>query len=38
MEELTDYLTDALCREDMKRLITEDEAWKVFVEAAELSR
>ncbi|XP_051015291.1 apolipoprotein L3-like [Acomys russatus] len=32
-----DYLTDTLLREDLQRLITEDGAWKAFVEAAELS-
>ncbi|XP_036032687.1 apolipoprotein L3-like [Onychomys torridus] len=37
IEELTDYLTDTLCREDLKSLITEDGAWKAFVETAELS-
>ncbi|XP_036032387.1 apolipoprotein L3-like, partial [Onychomys torridus] len=36
-EELTDYLTDTLCREDLKGLITEDGAWEAFVEAAGLS-
>lgn len=38
VEEVTDYLTDTLLREDLKRLITEDRYWKAFVEAAELSR
>ena len=38
MKEVTDFLTKALSRDDLKLLITEDEAWKAFVEAAELSR
>ncbi|OBS82343.1 hypothetical protein A6R68_23668 [Neotoma lepida] len=37
IEELIDYFTDALCREDLKSLITKDGVWKAFVEAAELS-
>ncbi|OBS82347.1 hypothetical protein A6R68_23672, partial [Neotoma lepida] len=37
VEEVTDFLTDTLSREDLKRLITEDGPWKAFVEAAELS-
>ncbi|XP_052605181.1 apolipoprotein L3-like [Peromyscus californicus insignis] len=37
IEELTDYLTDTLCREDLESLITEEGAWKAFVETAELS-
>ncbi|XP_059104002.1 apolipoprotein L3-like [Peromyscus eremicus] len=37
IEELTDYLTDTLCRVDLESLITEEGAWKAFVETAELS-
>lgn len=38
VEEVVDYLTDTLGRVDLERLITEDGAWKAFVETAELSR
>ncbi|XP_060245107.1 apolipoprotein L3-like isoform X4 [Meriones unguiculatus] len=37
VEEVTDYLTDTFLREDLERLITEDQYWKTFVEEAELS-
>ncbi|XP_052017614.1 apolipoprotein L3-like isoform X7 [Apodemus sylvaticus] len=37
VEELTDKLTDTYLKRDLRRLITEDGAWKGFVEAAELS-
>lgn len=37
VEELTDFLTEVLCKRDLKSLITEDGVWKGFVEAAELS-
>lgn len=37
VEELTDFLTDVLCKRDLKSLITEAGVWKGFVEAAELS-
>ncbi|XP_028634741.1 apolipoprotein L3-like [Grammomys surdaster] len=37
VEELTDFLTEVLCRTDLKSLITEDGVWNGFVEAAELS-
>ncbi|XP_052605183.1 apolipoprotein L3-like [Peromyscus californicus insignis] len=37
IKELIDFLTKTLCREDLKRLITEDEDWKAFVEASGLS-
>nr|XP_048283339.1 apolipoprotein L3-like isoform X1 [Myodes glareolus] len=37
VKEVTDFLTKALSREDLEHLITEDGAWKAFVEAAELS-
>ncbi|XP_037053522.1 apolipoprotein L3-like [Peromyscus leucopus] len=37
MEEFTDLLTQTLSREVLKHLITEDETWEAFVEAAELS-
>lgn len=38
VEELTDFLTDSLCKRDLKSLITDDGVWKGFVKAAELSR
>ncbi|XP_041911664.1 apolipoprotein L3-like [Arvicola amphibius] len=37
VKEVTDFLTKALSREDLEHLITEDGAWKAFVEAAALS-
>lgn len=37
VEELTDFLTESLIKTDLRRLITEDGAWKGFVEGAELS-
>ncbi|XP_028634684.1 apolipoprotein L3-like [Grammomys surdaster] len=37
VEEFTDFLTEVLCKTDLRSLITEDEVWKGFVEAAELS-
>ncbi|XP_052017602.1 apolipoprotein L3-like isoform X2 [Apodemus sylvaticus] len=37
IEELTDFLIEAVLKTDLRRLITEDGAWERFVEAAELS-
>ncbi|XP_028727128.1 apolipoprotein L3-like [Peromyscus leucopus] len=37
VSEITDWLVGKYLREDLKSLITEDGAWKAFVEAAELS-
>ncbi|XP_034373311.1 apolipoprotein L3-like [Arvicanthis niloticus] len=38
VQESTDFLTEVLSKKDLRSLITEDGAWKGFVEAAELSR
>jgi apolipoprotein L len=38
MEHLTEYLQKAVSREVLQLLLTENEAWKVFVAEAELSR
>ncbi|XP_052017615.1 apolipoprotein L3-like isoform X8 [Apodemus sylvaticus] len=37
VEELTDFLTESLIKTDLRSLITEDGAWKGFVEGAGLS-
>ena len=38
VEEFTDFLMEVLCKSDLRSLIVEYRAWKVFVEAVELSR
>ncbi|XP_075815573.1 apolipoprotein L3-like [Microtus pennsylvanicus] len=37
VDNITTIITNKLCRDDLKLLITDDNTWKAFVEAAELS-
>ncbi|XP_075819629.1 apolipoprotein L3-like [Microtus pennsylvanicus] len=37
VDNITTFITNEVCRDDLKLMITEDGAWKAFVEAAELS-